>query len=123
VVRITPANIKVEMEPFTVKEVAVRPDFTGSPPQGYQIDSVRVKPSSVKVGGPASTLRAVASLSTEPIDLQRIPPERREKTFDVPLVLFPASLHLLPDENKIVRVTIKLRPQRGAGESPDVPQP
>jgi hypothetical protein len=123
VVRITPANIKVEMEPFTVKEVAVKPEFTGAPPRGYQIDTVRVKPGSVKVGGPSSALRAVASLSTEPVDLASIPPERKEKTFDVPLVLYPASLHLLPDENKIVRVHIRLRPQRGSTESVDVPQP
>jgi hypothetical protein len=82
-----------------------------------------MKPRTVKVGGPSSTLRAVASLSTEPIDLESIPPQQKEKTFDVPLVLFPASLHLLPDENKIVRVTIKLRPQRGSTESPDLPQP
>ena len=123
VVRITPANIKVEMEPFTVKEVAVKPEFTGAPPRGYQIDTVRVKPGSVKVGGPSSALRAVASLSTEPVDLASIPPERKEKTFDVPLVLYPASLHLLPDENKIVRVQIRLRPQRGSAESVDVPQP
>ncbi|HYR02291.1 MAG TPA: hypothetical protein VES58_03030, partial [Syntrophobacteria bacterium] len=79
--------------------------------------------SAVKVGGPSSALRAVASLSTEPLDLASIPPQRKEKTFDVPLVLYPASLHLLPDENRIVRVTIKLRPQRGAAESHDVPPP
>jgi hypothetical protein len=123
VVRITPSNIRVEMEPFTVKEVAVKPELTGSPPRGYQIDTVRVIPRTIKVGGSSSALRAVTSLSTEPIDLASIPPERKEKTFDVPLVLFPASLHLLPDENKTVRVHIRLRPQRGSAESPDVPQP
>jgi len=123
VVRITPANIRVEMEPFTVKELAVKPEMTGSPPRGYQIDTVQVKPSTVKVGGPSSTLQAVASLSTEAIDLGSIPPERKEKTFDVPLALYPASLHLLPDGNRTVRVTIKLRPQRGPAPGPDAPPP
>ncbi|HVO83871.1 MAG TPA: diadenylate cyclase [Syntrophobacteria bacterium] len=123
VVRITPANIKVEMEPFTVKEVAVKPEFTGSPPRGYQVDTVRVKPRTVKVGGSSSALRTVASLSTDPIDLGTIPPERKEKTFEVPLVLYPASLHLLPEENRTVRVTIRLRPQSGSAEGPPGPQP
>jgi diadenylate cyclase len=123
VVRITPSSIRVEMEPFAVKEVAVKPEFTGSPPQGYQIDTVRLKPRSVKVGGPSSALRTVSSLSTEPIDLGSIPPEGKEKTFDVLLAVYPASLHLLPEESRTVRVTVKLRPQGGSAAGPDVRQP
>jgi YbbR domain-containing protein len=123
VVRITPSSIRVEMEPVTVKEVAVRPEFIGSPPRGYQIDKVRLRPISVKVGGPATTLRTLSSLSTEPIDLGRIPPGREEKTFDVPLVLVPASLHLLPEEPKTIRVTVRLRPQRASSETREVPPP
>lgn len=123
VVRITPSSIKVEMDPFTAKEMAVKPDFIGSPPRGFQVDKVRVKPKSVRVSGPASTLRALSSLSTEPIDLATFHPEAGEQTFDVPLVLFPASLRLLPEESKTIRVTVKLRSRRVSPESPDAPQP
>jgi diadenylate cyclase len=123
VVRITPSSIKVEMEPLTTKEVPVKPDLAGSPPQGYQIEAVRVKPEAVKVGGPSSTLRTLTSLATEPIDLGTIRPEQKEKTFDVPVVLYPASLHFVPNENKTVRVTIRLRRQSGPAEGPAAPQP
>ena len=123
VVRITPSSIRVEMEPFMVKELAVKPEFEGFPPRGYQIHVVRVKPRSVRVGGPSSTLRTISSLSTDPINLGDIPPERKERTFDVPVVLLPASLHLLPEETKTIRVTVRLRPQGASPETRDAPQP
>jgi hypothetical protein len=41
----------------------------------------------------------------------------------VPVVLYPASLHFVPNENKTVRVTIRLRRQSGPAEGPAAPQP
>jgi diadenylate cyclase len=123
VVRITPSSIKVEMDPFTVKEVPVKAEITGSPPKGYQLDAVRLKPRSVKVSGPESTLRDISNLYTEPVDLAELEARSGEKTLDVPLVLFPASLRLLPAENKTVRVTITLRPVKAASGSAGATKP
>jgi YbbR domain-containing protein len=123
VVRITPSSIKVDMDPFAVKEVSVKVEVTGSPPDGYRLDSVRVKPRSVKVSGPESTLPGISDLYTEPIDLATLEAKNGEKTLDVPLVLFPASLRLLPTENKTVRVTVTLRPVKAAAGSTGANRP
>ena len=79
-----------------MKEVGVKSELTGARSRGYQIDTLRVEPKIVKVGGPSLTLQAAASLSTEPIDLESMPPERKEKTFNLRLLLFAASLHPSP---------------------------
>jgi diadenylate cyclase len=123
VVRITPSSIKVDMDAFAVKEVSVKAEITGSPPNGYRLDSVQLKPRSVKVSGPESTLQGVSELYTEPIDLATLEPKNGEKTIDVPLVLFPASLRLLPTENKTVRVTVTLRPVKAASGSTGATRP
>ena len=114
VVRITPAAIRLEMEKRVEKEIAVEPKTVGEPPAGYQIASIRVRPGTVHVSGPESTLRNILSLSTETVTVSDIEPKNGEKTAEVSVVLSPASLRLLPGQNKKVSVKIKLK----AEESP-----
>ncbi len=109
VVRLTPPAVSVEMEQRVEKRVAVKPRLEGSPPAGYQIDKVNVRPESVKVSGALSILKATSSLFTEPIDLATIEPGSGAKTVVVPLVLSSASLRLLAGENRVVRVDLALR--------------
>jgi uncharacterized protein (TIGR00159 family) len=110
VVRLTPSTVRVEMEQRVEKQVAVKPKLVGSPPAGYQIDKVTVRPESVKVSGALSILQATSDLFTEPIDLETIVPESGEKSVTVPLVLSSASLRLLAGQGKEVRVSLELRP-------------
>jgi YbbR domain-containing protein len=112
VVRLTPPTVRVEMEQRVEKRVAVTPKLEGSPPAGYEIDKVNVKPESVKVSGALSILQATSSLFTEPIDLATIEPGSGEMTVEVPLVLSSASLRLLAGESKDVRVDVELRSHR-----------
>jgi uncharacterized protein (TIGR00159 family) len=109
VVRLTPPTVRVEMEQRVEKRVAVTPRLEGSPPAGYEIDKVKVRPESVKVSGALSILQATSSFFTEPIDLATIEPGSGEMTFEVPLVLSSASLRLLAGESKDVRVDVELR--------------
>jgi hypothetical protein len=109
VVRITPAAIRLEMEKRVERAIAVEPNIIGSPPAGYLIERIRVRPGSVRVSGPVSILNNMLSLKTEPINLGDIEPQREEKIVEVPVVLSPASLRLLPGQNKKVLVTIQLK--------------
>ena len=109
VVRITPAAIRLEMEKRLEKEIAVEPNTVGEPPAGYQIDRIRVRPGTVRVSGPESTLSTILSLSTEPVTVSDIDTKKGEKTVEVPVVLSPTSLRLLPGQNKKVSVVIKLK--------------
>jgi len=118
VVRITPAAIRVEMEERIQKDLAVEPHIVGKPPAGYELERISVKPGSVKVSGPKSTLNAMLSLSTESISVSDMQPREGEKVLEVPLVLAPASLRLQPGQNKTVRVTIQLIPQKSSNASP-----
>jgi YbbR domain-containing protein len=118
VVRITPAAIRVEMEERIQKDIAVEPQIIGKPPAGYQIERISVRPGSVKVSGPKSTLDPMLSLSTESISVSDIQPQEGEKVLEVPVVLSPASLRLLPGQNKNVRVTILLIPNKSSKTSP-----
>ena len=118
VVRITPTAIRIEMENRVEREIAVEPEITGSPPDGYLIDRITVRPGSVRVTGPASTLNRILSLNTEPVSVGDIEPQKGEKIVEVPVVLSPASLRLLPGQNKKVRVTVRLKSKPSSQDSP-----
>ena len=109
VVRITPAAIRLEMEKRVEREIAVEPNIVGSPPAGYLIERIRLRPGSVRVSGPLSTIDSMLSLKTEPISVGDIDPQRGEKVVEAAVVLSPASLRLLPGQNKKVLVTIQLK--------------
>jgi YbbR domain-containing protein len=118
VVRITPSAIRLEMEERIEKQIAVEPKIAGKPPAGYQIEKIRVRPGSLRVSGPVSKLRDMLSLSTESITVSDIEPQKGEKVVEVPVVLSPASLRLLPGEKKMVVVTIHLKVKQPPSNPP-----
>ena len=117
VVRITPTAIRIEMENRVEREIAVEPEIIGSPPAGYLIDRISVRPGSLRVTGPVSTLNKILSLNTAPIILDDIEPRKGEKIVEVPVVLSPASLRLIPGQNKKVRVTVQLKSKPASRDS------
>lgn len=118
VMRITPSAIRLEMEERIEKQIAVEPKIAGEPPAGYQIEKIRVRPGSLRVSGPVSKLRDMLSLSTESITVSDIEPQKGEKVVEVPVVLSPASLRLLPGEKKMVVVTIQLKVKQPPSNPP-----
>ena len=117
VVRVTPSTIKVELEQRGEKKLAVKPQFIGASPAGYEIKKVRVRPSSVKVSGAISLLHKTKSLSTEPIDLDQIEQKDEKHIIEVPLALPSSSLRLLTGESKKVRVSFEFQARRGFGDN------
>jgi len=66
---IQPNRIAVKLETVEEKEIAVKAEIEGEVPDGFEIYSETVSPPKVRVRGPASFIRSITTVSTEPIDL------------------------------------------------------
>jgi YbbR domain-containing protein len=76
-VTVTPKDVTVAVvvdSETTERALPVIPTFAGAgePPSGYTVTGIEVNPLTVIVTGPASTLTALTSVSTEPIDLAHV---------------------------------------------------
>lgn len=65
---ITDVNIDITQEQFT-RSVAVSPQLSGSPADGYNVIAVSTNPSTVTVRGTRSFIDGAASISTRPVDI------------------------------------------------------
>jgi uncharacterized protein (TIGR00159 family) len=107
--RIMPSSITLELERILDKTVRVKVDLAGSPPDGFEVESVSVRPDVVRVRGPATVLGDVTGVQTRPIELQKLRSRQGDAIQDAPLMLASPSI-LLPDlEKRQVQVTIRLR--------------
>jgi hypothetical protein len=111
VVRVSPSVLWLDLERRIEKEVPVAPRLVGSPPEGYRLVQVAVRPAMVKVTGPESLVGALTRVPTVPIDLRGLAPDRRPKLIEAALVLFPASVRLVEGEDKRVQVSLQLAPE------------
>jgi diadenylate cyclase len=111
VLRVSPSVLWLDLERRIEKEVPVTPKLVDSPPEGYRIVQVAVRPEMVKVTGPESFVGALTRVPTVPIDLRGLAPDGRPKIIDAALVLFPASVRLVEGEDKRVQVSLQLAPE------------
>jgi len=107
--RITPSSVTIEMERILVKTVRVSADLAGLPPDGFEVDTVRVNPDSVRVRGPATILVDVTSIQTGPIDLQSLRVRDGQASQEVPLIVDSPSMGLPDLERGQVQVNIQFR--------------
>jgi YbbR domain-containing protein len=87
-----------------VREISVRPNVQGMPPDGYVLNTLSYEPQSVLVSGTPSLLASLAdTLSTQPIDLKD-----HTSSFEasVPVILPDPDLLLLSGQNITVLVEI-----------------
>ena len=109
--RITPSSLTIEMERILERMVQVRADLAGPPPDGFEVDTVRVKPDSVLVRGPATILGEVTSLQTVPIVLRNLRLREGQASQGAPLVTVSPSIQLPELEKRQVQVSIRFRRQ------------
>ncbi len=91
---------------FIVKEVEVKPVFTGKTPAGYKVvfDDIKVHPASVAIFGPEVIVDKVTELRTDRIDLG-------EYTRSVVLHLsIHSNVRSLQLDDKVVEVSIPVYP-------------
>ncbi|MBI1787203.1 MAG: YbbR-like domain-containing protein [Acidobacteria bacterium] len=68
-VRAVPAQLRLQFERRTSREVPVQARFAGSPPAGYVRVREEVKPRTLTVVGPESRVQRIEFAVTDPIDL------------------------------------------------------
>ncbi len=73
---IRPEEVTFRMDREEEKQVPVKADLQGVPPEGYEVERVLVTPASVLVKGPRQRLDEIEAVRTVPIDL-----EGRSRTF------------------------------------------
>ncbi len=72
VLQVNPTSISVKLEPQRAKEVPVRLELKGQPPEGYQLVKADIVPKTVKIRGPESRVDAITEIPTRSIDLSQM---------------------------------------------------
>jgi YbbR domain-containing protein len=72
VTRVQPNPLVLTFTPTITRTLPVQLVFLGRPPEGYEVKSVRTRPSKVKVKGPASELDELKFIPTVPVDLTNL---------------------------------------------------
>jgi YbbR domain-containing protein len=72
IAKITPADIKVKLEETLIREVPIKPEYTGEPPYGYKIKKIRIRPTKAKIAGPVSVAKTIHKIHTNPIDISEM---------------------------------------------------
>ena len=96
-VRINPSQVTLEMERVGHKAVPVRLRLNGKPPPDLQVGDTKVSPETVQVTGPASDVRDVAAVNTEPLDVSNATPGTIERE----LRLDPAGDYISFSANRV----------------------
>jgi YbbR domain-containing protein len=66
---INPPAVVIKLEQIKHKEIPVRLEIQGTPPEGYKLTSVKAVPDRIRIKGAESKVDAVAELETTPIDV------------------------------------------------------
>ncbi len=85
IVRITPAQVTLELERIARKSVPVQLRLVGKLPADMQVGETKVSPETVQVTGPASDVEDVHAAYTEALDVSKVSPGtvERELPLDV----------------------------------------
>lgn len=72
VTRVQPNPVVLTFTPTITRTLPVQLVFLGRPPEGYEVKTVRTRPSKVKVKGPANELDDLKFIPTVPVDLTNL---------------------------------------------------
>lgn len=103
VTQVTPAALPMVFEPTAWAILPVRPRIEGSPVPGHAVSNVSVTPSQVRVEGPASAVRGLTELFTEPVSIDGAMSLVREA---VTIDASDSGLRLAGSATVVVTVTI-----------------
>ncbi|MCX7597932.1 MAG: CdaR family protein [Armatimonadetes bacterium] len=120
-VRVEPGVVRVTVpvQRVTARALPVWPDVT-SPPAGYQVVHVTVRPATVLVTGPRKLLATAQAVSTTRVDISAL---RDTRSYAVRLVP-PQGLTVVGATSAVVKVTVAvLSPDRPADTGGAVSQP
>ncbi len=69
VIGIEPKEFEIVLERLISRKVSVEPLLEGSPPFGWKVAKVEVKPNKVRIVGPESVILRLRKVKTKPIDI------------------------------------------------------
>jgi YbbR domain-containing protein len=105
----TPSGLRFRLDREVTRKVALEARFVGEPTEGFAVDQVELTPSVVEVTGPASVVRRVDRIATEPID---VADQDADLTTPVALAM-PARLERIAGEiQAVVRIVALNEPRR-----------
>ena len=67
VMRVTPSSLKIELDRTMERTINVIPRVLGAPAEGFEIQNIALSPQVVTVVGPASQVRGLEQVTTEPV--------------------------------------------------------
>lgn len=102
VLSINPAAILVKLEYLKHKEVPVKVELRGAPPDGFRIVKTEVHPAEIRVKGADSRIEAVTEVRTSPIDVSGM---KQSVDREVPLDLDRYNVRL---DGPLPRVLIEI---------------
>ncbi len=102
--RIQPANITLQLEHLLTKELPVKVRTKGALPEGLELVSVVLEPTTIEVSGPENIIGATESLATQPINLGDVKDSTQlAATLDLP----PELTDLIGELDVIAHVTVR----------------
>jgi hypothetical protein len=104
VLSINPTAILVKLEYLKRRDVPVRVELRGSPPDGYRIVRAEIKPEILRIKGPASKVDALTQVSTIPIDVSTLK-QSQEKEVALDLTRYGVQL-----DGELPKVLIEVAP-------------
>lgn len=101
----SPSQIDVRFERRGRKNVRIRADVQGEPPEGFKLNGVEIEPARVWLTGARSRVLRLKEVVTEMIDLSQVEgPEQREVKLSI------GADHVWVEEDQAVTVTIDVEP-------------
>lgn len=98
VLSVTPAALLIRLESLKTREIPVKIQLQGIPPDGYRVTRTEARPARVKVRGPESRVAVLSELVMQSIDVSEMrKSEDREARFDLSL----ANLQILGEIPKV----------------------
>ncbi len=67
VMRVTPSSLKIELDRTMERTINVIPRVLGAPAEGFELQNIALSPQVVTVVGPASQVRGLEQVTTEPV--------------------------------------------------------
>ncbi len=103
VVNLRQRDFEVVLEPRRDKRVRVMVDTIGEPMRDYRVESIRLQPEYVWIGGPASVVEAMDTVKT-----LGVPLSNQQETFTVDVDLSLPDDHLKARDEALVKVTVEV---------------
>ncbi len=116
VVQVSPPGVDVELDNRMERSVRVVPATVGEVATGYKLSSIVISPTTARITGPRSLVRAISEISTDVIDVAGL---TADKTFSLALAPKARTVRSVEDTN--YEVTIKVEPIIAQKTFNDVP--